>query len=82
MDVRCNLADLLRTQQGKAGCSSATRLYTEVLRDCATCAGAWRGLGDVCREAKDALRALPFYQVRGIGWKGGRGVRGGTEGRA
>ena len=68
-EVRVSLGDLWRLQ-GEAGRAAAAACYTEALRGERRCAAAWRGLGDVRREAGDATQAVACYQVRRPGWAG------------
>lgn len=56
-----NLGDLWRAQ-GPVGRSAAQQCYSEALRLDPGYAPAWRGLGDLLREAGDAGQALGCYQ--------------------
>ena len=62
-DVRCHLGDLWRAQ-GEGGRAAALACYSEVLRRDPGHAPAWRGLGDVRREAGEPAQAVACYQVR------------------
>lgn len=56
-----NLGDLWRAQ-GAAGRASAQACYAEALRLDPAYAPAWRGLGDLMREAAEHTQALAAYQ--------------------
>ncbi|GBF95992.1 hypothetical protein Rsub_08807 [Raphidocelis subcapitata] len=60
VDVHNNLGDLWRAQ-GAAGAAAARARYAEALRLDPGYAPAWRGLGDLAREAGDAAAALGCY---------------------
>ncbi|KAL4437522.1 hypothetical protein ABPG77_003503 [Micractinium sp. CCAP 211/92] len=60
-DVRTNLGDLWRAQ-GEAGRPAALSCYAEALRCAPGHAPAWRGMGDVHREAGEHERAVTCYK--------------------
>lgn len=60
-DVRCHLGDLWRAQ-GEGGRAAALGCYAEALRRDPGHAPAWRGLGEVRREAGEHAQAVPCYQ--------------------
>lgn len=62
VDVHNNLGDLWRAQ-GQLGRQEAQRCYQEALRLEQGYAPAWRGLGDIFREAGDHSNAVACYQV-------------------
>ena len=62
VDVHNNLGDLWRAQ-GQLGRQEAQRCYQEALRLESGYAPAWRGLGDIFREAADHNNAVACYQV-------------------
>ena len=66
VDVHNNLGDLWRAQ-GQLGRMEAQSCYQEALSIDAHYAPAWRGLGDLFREAGEHSQAIAYYQVRGIG---------------
>jgi protein O-GlcNAc transferase len=61
VDVHNNLGDLWRAQ-GASGRAAAQQCYGEALRLDPRYAPAWRGLGDLMREAGEAGQALACYQ--------------------
>ena len=68
VDVHNNLGDLWRAQ-GQLGRQEAQRCYQEALRLEQSYAPAWRGLGDVFREAGDHNNAVACYQVPPVSFK-------------
>jgi tetratricopeptide (TPR) repeat protein len=62
VDVHNNLGDLWRAQ-GPVGRSAAQQCYMEALKLDQQHAPAWRGLGDLLREAGDCQQAVACYQV-------------------
>ena len=63
VDVHNNLGDLWRAQ-GQLGRIEAQNCYQEALQIDPHYAPAWRGLGDLYREASDHSQAIVYYQVR------------------
>lgn len=63
VDVHNNLGDLWRAQ-GQLGRLEAQNCYREALQIDPHYAPAWRGLGDLFREAGDHNQAVVYYQVR------------------
>ena len=67
MDVHNNLGDLWRAQ-GQLGRIEAQNCYQEALQIDPHYAPAWRGLGDLYREASDHSQAIAYYQVALSSW--------------